>query len=178
MMIISNINKIFLIGFCILLNIPVNGYSQKIYRSNDRWGSFKGDCISLIDGNKIYQASGPFCNQGNCMYLVENNKVFKTSGAFCSFKERCAFILDGKYFYECSDAFGNFVDNMVFIIEGNKIYKAVNNFSRGDCLYIVEENKVYNSFNPFGSMKDDCILIIDGEDWSWPALLAVLARRF
>ncbi len=162
-----------------LMGMPQILLAQKIYRSQDRWGNVRGDCIAKVEnGNQIYRSSGAFCNQGNCIYIIQQNRVFTSSGAFCTIAKDCAFVMDGNYFYESDDPFGNYLGNVVFLVEENRIYKSVNGFGRGECLYIVEDNKVYNSFNPFGTMKDDCILMIEEGEITWIALLSILARRF
>lgn len=166
----------FILGMSLLGFIEAE--AQKVFRSSDRWGSTKGDCIATVENGNVFRSSGVFCTQGDCAYIVEANKVFKSRGAFCTIKGNCQFVLDGNYFYETSDPFGNFVDALIFVIEGNRIYKPVNNFTRGACLYIIEDNKIYNSYNPSGSMKDDCIMIIEEGSIPITSLLAILARRF
>lgn len=164
--------------FLFLFSIP-QAFSQNIYQTTDRFGSVKGTCLALIEDNrKILKSSGAFCVAENCVYEIAGNKVFKSSGVFCGFREGCVFMMIDNYFYEAGDEWGNFPGRLLYIVEGNRIYATINNFARGECLYILEDNRLYISFNPSGTMKDDCLLIIEGEGISTIALLAILARRF
>lgn len=167
-----------LLLFSLTFSTSAQVYAQKVYRSSDRWGNVKGDCIAIVEEGNVYRSSGVFCTPGDCAYILEGDKVFKSRGAFCSIKGNCQFIFDGNYLYETSDPLGNFIDAVIFVVIGNRIFKPINNYGRGDCLYIIEDNKVYNAYNPSGSMKDDCIMIIEEGDLPYASLLAILARRF
>jgi hypothetical protein len=168
--------RIFFIGLYTLLCAPAV-IAQKVFESGDRWGNFKGNCIAVIEDDKIFKSNNISCWKDACIYIVEADKVYASANSFGGFRGDCVFIGDGSGFYT-TDRLGNFTDALLYIVEGNRIYESVNNFSRGKCLYIFEENKVYKPFNPSGTAKDDCILIVEDGEISWLVLLAILARRF
>jgi len=155
----------------------IQAYSQEVYQPTDRWGTSKGQCIAVIENNKVYKGEGIFCTQGQCVYIIEGGRVFKSLGSFCTIKGDCVFVEERGYFYQSSDAWGNFVDNVLLVKQGNAIFAGGNGVGQGRCLYIIEDNKVFNSMNGSSYTKDDCVLILEG-NISDVILLAILARRF